>query len=97
MRGHGLSGGERGFTPHVDALLDDLECVIKYIRQELCYTMPLVIYAHGTGCVTCVAHVLRRNEKPLDCQAVILSTPAVCLKRRPTLMMYIHFEELLLI
>jgi len=84
LRGHGLSGGERGFTPHVDALLDDLECIIKYIRKELCLTMPLVIYAHGTGCVNCVAHILRRKEQKLDCKAMILSTPSVCLKKRPT-------------
>ncbi len=88
LRGHGLSGGERGFTPHVDALLDDLESVIKYIRKTLYYTMPLVIYAHGTGCVNCVAHALRRKERPLDCQAMILSTPSICLKKRPTRILF---------
>ena len=49
--------------------------------------MPLVIYAHGTGCVNCIAHVLQRPEKPLDCQAIILSTPSVCLKKRPNAVM----------
>jgi len=49
--------------------------------------MPLVIYAHGTGCLYCVAHLLRRKEKPLDCQAMIFSTPSVCLKKRPTAIM----------
>jgi acylglycerol lipase len=88
LRGHGLSGGERGFIPHIEALLGDLECAIKYIRNELCLTIPLVIYAHGTGCVSCLAHVLRRQVQRLDCQAMILSTPSVCLKKRPTAMMF---------
>jgi len=88
LRGHGLSGGERGFIPHIDAMLGDLECTIKYIRTELCLTIPLVIYAHGTGCVHCLAHILRRREQPLDCHAMILSTPSVCLKKRPTSMMF---------
>jgi len=50
--------------------------------------MPLVIYAHGTGCVSCLAHILRRKEQPLDCQAMILSTPSVCVKKRPTALMF---------
>jgi alpha-beta hydrolase superfamily lysophospholipase len=88
LRGHGLSGGERGFTPHINALLDDLECVIDHIRKQLHFNIPLVIYAHGTGCVNCIGHVLRRSEKPLDCQAMILSTPSVCLKTRPNHVMF---------
>ena len=88
MRGHGLSGGERGFTPHISALLDDLEHVIKHTRTELGFTMPLVIYAHGTGCVNCVAHILRRSKTPLNCQAMVLSTPSICLKQRPSPLLF---------
>ncbi|CAF1240140.1 unnamed protein product [Rotaria sordida] len=84
LRGNGLSGGQRGFIPNMDALLDDLECVIKYIRKDLDFTMPLVIYAHGTGCVNCLAHILQRQKSRPDCQAMILSTPSICLKERPT-------------
>ncbi|CAF3817728.1 unnamed protein product [Rotaria sp. Silwood1] len=68
----------------MDAWLDDLECVIKYIRKDLDLTMPLVIYAHGTGCNNCLAHILQRQKSQLDCQAMILSTPSICLKERPT-------------
>ncbi|CAF3826281.1 unnamed protein product [Adineta steineri] len=83
-RGHGLSGGERGYIFHINALIEDLEYVIKHIRDELHLKMPLVIYAHGTGCVNCLGHILRRKDRPLDCQGLILSTPSVCLKKRPT-------------
>ncbi|CAF2908367.1 unnamed protein product [Rotaria sp. Silwood2] len=68
----------------MDALLDDLEYVIKYIRKELHFIIPLVIYAHGTGCISCLAHILQRPKSRLDCQAMILSTPSICLKERPT-------------
>ena len=89
MRGHGKSGGERGFVPHIDALLDDLECVVTHIRDNLDLKAPLVIYAHGTGCVSCIAHTRRRGKKPLDCQAMILSTPSICLKTRPSCILFV--------
>jgi len=87
-RGHGLSGGERGFIPHIEAVLNDFDSVVDYIRNELKLKMPLVIYAHGTGCVNCIIHMLRRAEKPLDCHGMVLSTPSICLKERPTCIMY---------
>lgn len=83
LRGHGLSGGERGFTPHINALLADLNYVIEYIRNKLYYTMPLVLYAHGTGSVNCLAHKLPQIKRTLDCQAMVLSTPSMCLRKRP--------------
>jgi alpha-beta hydrolase superfamily lysophospholipase len=89
LRGHGLSDGERGFIPCMDAWLDDLECIIEYIRKNLGLTMPLVIYAHGTGCVNCLAHILQRRETRLDCQAMILSTPSICLKERPKFLAFL--------
>ncbi|CAF5033748.1 unnamed protein product [Rotaria sp. Silwood1] len=82
MRGHGLSPGERGYTPHLDALLDDLESILVYIRQELYLSLPIIIYAHGTGSVLCAAHCVRRSPQWLDCQAIILSTPSIYLKQR---------------
>ncbi|CAF3753952.1 unnamed protein product [Rotaria sp. Silwood1] len=88
LRGNGLSEGQRGFIPRMDAWLDDLECAIKYIRENLNFTMPLVIYAHGTGCINCLAYILQRKKSRLDCQAMILSTPSICLKERPTYLAY---------
>ncbi|CAF4089837.1 unnamed protein product, partial [Rotaria sordida] len=88
LRGNGLSDGPKGYIPNMDAWLGDLECVIKYIRKDLHFTMPLVIYAHGTGCVNCLAHILQRRESRLDCQAMILSTPSICLKERPTALVF---------
>ena len=89
LRGHGLSGGDLGFIPCMVAMLDDLECVIAYARKDLRLAMPLIIYAHGTGCVICLAHILQRHEMGLDCQAMILSTPSICLKERPTMFTFL--------
>jgi acylglycerol lipase len=84
MRGHGLSDGIRGYTPGLDALFDDIECVIDRVRTQLYPGVPLVVYAHGTGSLLCLAHIIRRPTKPFGCQAMIISTPSLCLKRRPT-------------
>ncbi|CAF1040587.1 unnamed protein product, partial [Rotaria magnacalcarata] len=82
LRGHGVSGGERGFTPSSDALFIDLECVVNFVRSKFSHTKPLVLYAHGTGCSICIAHILKRSDRLLDYQYLILSTPSICLKMR---------------
>ncbi|CAF5070061.1 unnamed protein product, partial [Rotaria sp. Silwood1] len=84
LRGHGLSDGERGYTPSLDALFDDIECIIDRIHTELYPGVPLVIYAHGTGSLLCLSHIVLRPFKPFTCQAMIISTPSICLNRRPT-------------
>ncbi|UJR17637.1 hypothetical protein I4U23_004533 [Adineta vaga] len=84
LRGHGLSDGERGYTPNLDALFDDIKCIIDRIQTELYRNTPLVIYAHGTGSLLCLSHILLRPSRPLTCQAMIISTPSICLRRRPT-------------
>ncbi|CAF3765645.1 unnamed protein product [Rotaria socialis] len=84
LRGHGYSGGERGYFPCIDAVLDDLECVIRFIRVELYPDISLIIYSHGTGSAFCLMYDIRRPENPLDCQAMIVSTPSICLKKRPS-------------
>ena len=83
-RGHGESEGEQGFVPSLDALHEDLELIITRIKKNLYPGIPLVIYAHGTGSLICLGHILRRPGKPLDCQAMIISTPSLCLRSRPT-------------
>ena len=83
-RGHGLSGGDRGFTPSVNALHDDLECIIERIETQLYPGLPILIYSHGTGSLICLCHILRRPEQAHRYQAMIVSTPSLCLRKRPT-------------
>ena len=82
-RGHGQSGGERGFTPCADALHDDLECIIARVETELYPGVPLVIYSHGTGSVICLTHIVRRPVQARRYHAIIISTPSLCLRKRP--------------
>ncbi|CAF1248578.1 unnamed protein product [Rotaria sp. Silwood1] len=84
LRGHGDSGGERGYFPHINAVLDDLECISQYIRIELYPDISIIIYSHGTGSALCLIHDIQRPQTPLDCQAMIVSTPSICLRKRPS-------------
>jgi alpha-beta hydrolase superfamily lysophospholipase len=84
MRGHGQSEGERGFAPRLDALHDDLECINEHIRNKLYPNIPVIIYSHGTGSLICLGHILRRPERARRYRAMIISTPSLCLQRRPT-------------
>ena len=88
MRGHGHSDGERGFAPHLDALFDDFESMIQRVRKEYPEGAPLVIFSHGTGSLFCLGHIVRRKSQPFDCQAMILSASSVCLKRRPSVIVF---------
>jgi acylglycerol lipase len=83
-RGHGESDGERGFAPGLNAFFDDIECVIERVQTDLHPGIPIVIYSHGTGSVICLGHILLRPKKPFNCQGMIISTPSLCLRRRPT-------------
>jgi alpha-beta hydrolase superfamily lysophospholipase len=84
MRGHGESEGERGFVPCLAALQADLECINEHVRKELYPNIPLVIYSHGTGSLICLGYILRRVEQIRHYQAIIISTPSLCLRKRPT-------------
>ncbi|CAF0737482.1 unnamed protein product [Adineta steineri] len=88
LRGHGQSDGERGYTPSLDALYDDIECVIDRIHTELYPDLPLVIYAHGTGSLICLSHIVLRSTKRFLCQGMIISTPSLLLKKRPTSLLF---------
>jgi alpha-beta hydrolase superfamily lysophospholipase len=84
-RGHGQSDGERGFTPGINALHDDLECIIERIQTQLYPGLPIVTYSHGTGSLICLSHILRRPKQARHYEAMIISTPSLCLRKRPAL------------
>lgn len=93
-RGHGRSDGERGFCPHLDAFFDDLNSIIKYIRETLEYKQKLVLYAHGTGCNICIADLFNPTPKIAKYDYIILSTPSICLKTRPHRIYFIGVRSL---
>ena len=56
-RGHGLSGGPRGHAPSLDALLEDIDAVVKQARAES--GGPVVLIGHSFGGLLAVAYALR--------------------------------------
>ncbi|CAF0979505.1 unnamed protein product [Didymodactylos carnosus] len=89
-RGSGRSGGERGYVPCLNAVMDDLEAAIGKVRESKYYPdVPLIIYGHGTGCITQLSHIQRRKSKSLLYQAMILSTPAITIAQRPSAIQYL--------
>ena len=88
MRGHGHSDGERGHVPSLNAIFDDIESMIQRVRVEYAAPLPLIIYAHGTGSLFCLGHIVRRRSRLFDCQAMILSSPSICLGRRPSQILF---------
>ncbi len=73
LRGHGQSGGQRGFVSSFDVFLDDLQVAIERIQEESA-GLPVAIYAQSFGALVALNLAIRRE---LWCQAMILSSPAL--------------------
>jgi alpha-beta hydrolase superfamily lysophospholipase len=73
LRGHGLSEGQRGFTPSYDALLDDLDVALDETRRRF-PSLPLFFYGHSLGGNLVLYHSIRR--KP-SLAGVVASGPAL--------------------
>ncbi len=56
-RGHGLSGGPRGHAPSLNALLDDIDAVVRHARTES--SGPVVLIGHSFGGLLAIAYALR--------------------------------------
>ncbi|MGE4233303.1 MAG: lysophospholipase [Bacteriovoracia bacterium] len=71
QRGHGRSGGPRGDAPTFETLTDDLESVVKRIREEN-PGHKLVIFAHSFGGLVVLYSLLKKRVSP---DGVIISAP----------------------
>ena len=72
QRGHGRSGGQRGHAPSLDALLDDVELVIRRAADEA--GGPLVLVGHSFGGLLAIAYAL---DRPARLDRAIFSAPAL--------------------
>jgi alpha-beta hydrolase superfamily lysophospholipase len=79
LRGHGLSEGQRGFTPSYDAFLDDLDVALAETRSRN-PSQPLFFYGHSLGGNLVLYHAIRR--KPA-LAGVIASSPQLRLAFQP--------------
>jgi len=79
LRGHGLSEGQRGFTPSYDAFLDDLDVALSETRSRF-PSRPLFFYGHSLGGNLVLYHAIRR--KPA-LAGVVASSPQLRLAFKP--------------
>jgi len=79
QRGHGNSGGKRGHTPSLDAMLDDVDDFLTEVRKRI-PGQGIVLYGHSMGGNIVLNYTLRR--KP-DIRAVIGSSPYLRLAFEP--------------
>jgi alpha-beta hydrolase superfamily lysophospholipase len=80
QRGHGRSGGRRGYTPSFETLLDDVGVMLQQAREKF-PSRPLFLYGHSMGGLLVLDYVLKREA---DLAGVISSAPALGLGNPPS-------------
>ncbi len=73
LRGHGRSGGPRGHTPSIEALMQDIDLFLEQVRERY-PRLPVFLYGHSIGGALVLNYGLRR--KP-DVRGVIATSPAL--------------------
>lgn len=76
LRGHGRSGGKRGYVEHFDDYLKDLQAVIDYLRKD--FSMKkYTLFGHSMGGLITADYVQNMAQKDFYPEKVFLSSPAV--------------------
>lgn len=73
LRGHGTSQGQRGHSPSIDHLLDDIEIFAAQVTERYPY-MSRFLYGHSLGGMLALNHLIR--SKP-DLLGAIVSAPGL--------------------
>ena len=60
LRGHGRSGGPRGHAPNYDALMNDIDALLDWVRSRHPRS-PVFLYGHSLGGALVLNYVLRRS------------------------------------
>ncbi len=81
QRGHGQSEGKRGHAASYEAVLDDVEEILKTARAEY-NDLPLFLYGHSFGANVVANYILKRNTNELA--GAILSSAWFKAKLEPT-------------
>lgn len=71
--GHGRSTGRRGHVEHFDQYLDDLDCMLTRISEEM-EGLPLFVLGHSMGGLVAASHA---RERAPDLAGIALSAPAL--------------------
>ncbi|MEW6423289.1 MAG: lysophospholipase [Bacillota bacterium] len=62
QRGHGKSGGERGYLPRYDTLFEDANVVVNYAKREN-PNVPVFLFGHSMGGLTAVGYCIKYPGK----------------------------------
>jgi alpha-beta hydrolase superfamily lysophospholipase len=76
LRGHGRSGGKRGYVENFDYFLKDLHSLIDYLKKEFSLT-KYNLFGHSMGGLITAAYVQNMAPKDFYPEKVYLSSPAV--------------------
>lgn len=71
LRGHGRSGGHRGFVEHFGAYVDDLETAVNLLVERY-PDQKLVLVGHSMGGLVVLTYLLRHPE---GIEGAVLSSP----------------------
>ncbi len=85
LRGHGCSMGKRGHTAPRASILEDINELIQFTKQQY-WEVPLILYGHSMG-GNLVLDYRSRGEYSHSISAYVSSSPWLVLKRKiPKLM-----------
>lgn len=76
LRGHGRSGGKRGYVEHFEDYLKDLQAVIDFLKKDFSMTR-YTLFGHSMGGLITAAYVQNMASKDFYPEKVFLSSPAV--------------------
>lgn len=76
LRGHGKSGGKRGWVENFDHYLNDLQAVIDFLRKEFSMT-NYTLFGHSMGGLITAAYLQNKAQDDFYPEKVFLSSPAV--------------------
>jgi alpha-beta hydrolase superfamily lysophospholipase len=83
LRGHGLSDGQHGFIPTIEAMFRDIDLLIEETRCRY-PSCPAILYGHSMGGNLALSYTLNRYPNASDnCpyQGIIVTSPWIRLAR----------------
>jgi acylglycerol lipase len=76
LRGHGQSGGRRGWVEDFNNFLMDLESVVQFLKKDFSMT-KYTLFGHSLGGLITAGYLQNKADKNFYPEKVFLSSPAV--------------------
>ncbi len=76
LRGHGRSGGKRGYVENFHHFLKDLQAVLDFLRKDFSMT-KYTLFGHSMGGLITASYLQNIAQKDFYPEKVFLSSPAV--------------------